>query len=109
MGEGLLHTGSCLCGSVRYTVRGPVRDIWACHCRFCRRLHSHVAAYAACAPEDITIGGIAADIDGKARAYGNDPNEALRKHLGELRAETARTSRMPSAPLLSSREMVFER
>jgi MSHA biogenesis protein MshJ len=42
--------------------------------------------------QTITLGGIAADIDGKARAYGNDPNEALRKRLGELRAETARTS-----------------
>ncbi len=40
----------------------------------------------------ITLGGIAADIEGKARAYGNDPNEALRQRLGELRAETARTS-----------------
>jgi MSHA biogenesis protein MshJ len=42
--------------------------------------------------QTITIGGIAADIEGKARAYGNDPNEPLRKRLGELRAETARTS-----------------
>ncbi|MDQ0474397.1 GFA family protein [Labrys wisconsinensis] len=54
-GEPRQLTGSCLCGAVRYTIRGPVRDIWACHCRFCRRLHSHVAAYAACAPEDIAI------------------------------------------------------
>ncbi|MCS0632036.1 hypothetical protein NX786_22165 [Telluria mixta] len=42
--------------------------------------------------QTITIGGIAADIEGKARAYGNDPNEPLRRRLGELRAETARTS-----------------
>lgn len=42
--------------------------------------------------QTITLGGIAADIEGKARAYGNDPNEALRKRLGEVRAETARTS-----------------
>ena len=42
--------------------------------------------------QTITIGGIAADIEGKARAYANDPNEPLRKRLGELRAETARTS-----------------
>jgi MSHA biogenesis protein MshJ len=42
--------------------------------------------------QSITIGGIAADIEGKARAYGNDPNEPLRQRLGELRAETARTS-----------------
>lgn len=42
--------------------------------------------------QTIAIGGIAADIEGKARAYGNDPNEPLRQRLGELRAETARTS-----------------
>jgi MSHA biogenesis protein MshJ len=42
--------------------------------------------------QTIAIGGIAADIEGKARAYGNDPNEPLRKRLGEVRAETARTS-----------------
>jgi MSHA biogenesis protein MshJ len=42
--------------------------------------------------QTIAIGGIVADIEGKARAYGNDPNEPLRKRLGELRAETARTS-----------------
>jgi MSHA biogenesis protein MshJ len=40
----------------------------------------------------ITIDGVAADIAGKARAYGNDPNAPLRQRLGELRAETARTS-----------------
>jgi MSHA biogenesis protein MshJ len=40
----------------------------------------------------ISVDGIAADIEGRARAYGNDPNEPLRKRLAELRAETARTS-----------------
>ena len=40
----------------------------------------------------VTIDGINADIAAKARAYANDPNEALRKRLGEVRAETARTS-----------------
>jgi MSHA biogenesis protein MshJ len=40
----------------------------------------------------IAVGGIAADIEGRARAYGIDPNEPLRKRLGEVRAETARTS-----------------
>jgi MSHA biogenesis protein MshJ len=38
------------------------------------------------------IEGIDADIAAKARAYANDPNEALRKRLGALRAETERTS-----------------
>jgi len=40
----------------------------------------------------VTIDGINADIAAKARAYANDPNETLRKRLGEVRAETARTS-----------------
>ena len=40
----------------------------------------------------VTIDGINADIAAKARAYANDPNDALRKRLGDLRAETARTS-----------------
>jgi MSHA biogenesis protein MshJ len=42
--------------------------------------------------QQATVDGIAADIEGKARAYANDPNEPLRKRLGELRADTARMS-----------------
>jgi MSHA biogenesis protein MshJ len=40
----------------------------------------------------VTLDGIDAEIAAKARAYANDPNDALRKRLGEVRAETARTS-----------------
>jgi MSHA biogenesis protein MshJ len=40
----------------------------------------------------VTLDGIDAEIAAKARAYANDPNEALRKRLGDVRAETARTS-----------------
>jgi MSHA biogenesis protein MshJ len=40
----------------------------------------------------VTIDGINADIAAKARAFANDPNDALRKRLGDVRAETARTS-----------------
>jgi len=38
------------------------------------------------------IEGVEADIASKARAYANDPNDALRKRLAALRAETERTS-----------------
>src|SRR6185295_11878367 len=31
--------GSCLCGSVRYEVDGPVHDMHHCHCSMCRKAH----------------------------------------------------------------------
>ena len=48
-------TGSCLCGSVRFRVRGPLRDVTVCHCVFCRRMSTHVGAYTACAVSDLEI------------------------------------------------------
>jgi len=48
-------TGACLCGGVRYAVRGPLRDVVLCHCSRCRRTHGHVAAYAACACDDLEL------------------------------------------------------
>lgn len=30
-------TGQCLCGGVRYQIRGPMRPVIACHCDECRR------------------------------------------------------------------------
>ena len=48
-------TGSCLCGAVRYRVMGPLRDVVVCHCAFCRRMHTHVGAYAACAAGDLRV------------------------------------------------------
>ena len=48
-------TGSCLCGSVRYNVRGSLRDVLICHCPFCQRMNTHVGAYTACAVADLEI------------------------------------------------------
>jgi hypothetical protein len=36
--------GSCLCGSVRYEVHGPLRRVSHCHCSMCRKAHG--AAFA---------------------------------------------------------------
>lgn len=32
-----MRAGGCLCGAVRYEVRGPLREILVCHCVECRR------------------------------------------------------------------------
>ena len=31
--------GSCLCGSVRYEIRGPLGRVSHCHCSMCRKAH----------------------------------------------------------------------
>ena len=49
------RTGACLCGDVRYTVTGPMRQVVACHCSQCLRSHGHYAAYSAVHRDDIDI------------------------------------------------------
>src|ERR1700674_3946355 len=41
-------TGRCMCGQVRYSVQGPLRDIICCHCEQCRRSSGHFVAATAC-------------------------------------------------------------
>jgi hypothetical protein len=36
-----MHTGSCLCGAVRFEVSGALRAPDACHCSQCRRQSGH--------------------------------------------------------------------
>ncbi len=67
-------SGGCLCGAVRYEVRGPLRDVVVCHCERCRRTHGHVAAYTACAPADLVVDDAAGalrwyEADGRARGF----------------------------------------
>ncbi len=56
--------GSCLCGSVRYRVDGPMRDVVACHCRQCRKQSGHFYAATDCSDDDLTI-----EDDGALRWY----------------------------------------
>ena len=32
-----MHTGSCLCGAVRFEIAGPLAPIQLCHCGACRK------------------------------------------------------------------------
>jgi hypothetical protein len=38
-------TGGCLCGAVRYEIKGDLRCIVNCHCSKCRRFHGNYGAY----------------------------------------------------------------
>ena len=48
-------TGSCLCGGVRYTARGPFRDVIFCHCRQCAKTTGHHAAATQVASADLVL------------------------------------------------------
>jgi hypothetical protein len=50
-----LVTGGCLCGEVRYEVRGTLRDVIACHCIQCRRTSGHFVAATACRRHAFTL------------------------------------------------------
>ena len=62
--------GSCLCGAVRFAVKGPMRPVIGCHCTQCRKTSGHFVA-ATAAPRD------AVEIDGEVTWYRSSP-EALR-------------------------------
>ena len=44
MNDEVRARGGCLCGGVRYEVKGPLRDVIACHCSQCRKTSGHFVA-----------------------------------------------------------------
>ena len=48
-------TGGCLCGGVRYALRGALRGVVNCHCGQCQRSHGHYGAYTSVAPDQISL------------------------------------------------------
>jgi hypothetical protein len=55
MAEEPRATGSCLCGAVKYEVRGPLRDILLCHCEECRRANGYLGAYTSTLATDLAV------------------------------------------------------
>ena len=47
--------GHCLCNSVRYEARAPLRSIIYCHCEMCRRTGGHFVAATACERQHLDI------------------------------------------------------
>lgn len=47
--------GGCLCGGVRYEVRGRLRDVIACHCSQCRRTSGHFVAATQARSADLVL------------------------------------------------------
>lgn len=47
------QTGQCLCGGVRYEVRGAMRQVIGCHCSQCRQTSGNFVAATACARTDL--------------------------------------------------------
>ncbi len=50
-----VHAGGCLCGAVRYEIRGALRDVIACHCSQCRRTSGHFAAMTRTPSTNLTL------------------------------------------------------
>jgi hypothetical protein len=45
-----MHTGSCLCGAVKYRIDTPIREVSHCHCSMCRKAHGAAFASYASVP-----------------------------------------------------------
>jgi hypothetical protein len=80
--------GGCLCGGVRYEVRGPLRGVVWCHCSRCLRTHGHAAAYSACARGDLALVHEATlrwyEAGGRARGFCGGCGASLFWSAGEL-------------------------
>jgi len=48
-------TGGCLCGAVRYELRGQLRGVYNCHCGQCRRSHGSFGPYSSVSHDQITF------------------------------------------------------
>jgi hypothetical protein len=55
--ERAMHTGSCLCGAIRFAVDGELSGPDACHCTQCRKQSGHFFASTDIPEANLTIQG----------------------------------------------------
>lgn len=55
MTETDITTGGCLCGAVRYEVKGELRNVVNCHCSMCQKLHGVYGAHSKARKENISF------------------------------------------------------
>lgn len=56
-GSDEVRTGGCLCGAVRFVVRGAVRPVTYCHCSQCRRQTGLYFAASNASEADVVVTG----------------------------------------------------
>lgn len=51
------HSGSCLCGAIRFVVRGALKPPDACHCNKCRKFSGHYLCGTDILRENLDVSG----------------------------------------------------
>ncbi|RNC95298.1 MAG: GFA family protein [Oricola sp.] len=88
-----MKTGGCHCGSVRYTVTGPLRDVIYCHCTQCRKQTGHFVAATRILDDALSITG-ADELTWYAAS--SDAKRGFCRHCGSLLFWKAEGSDMTS-------------
>ena len=64
MQDSTAHQGGCLCGAVRFEVRGTPKRVGACHCRYCQLRSGSAFGVSVYFPhEDVTV------LQGELKSY----------------------------------------